>query len=1050
MTGIESLHLQGLPIDELLLTRETSAQIQDLAGNAMSSTVVGTAMMMALILARDHLPDRIQADEMDVDETDARLESNITGDEDLTSRPLDLSTTDPFELNELLSAAGRSSRLCICEGRLSITENKIRLCTECEFTACDQCGGRPPHVVPENQSQTMFENRLLPLEFESMLKSILPMRLRLWGIETSTLEGLKSREGVPADLIKDWQVWVEIAEAAVDGEFRFKNLIRQEQWIANYDAPAARLELILNPKRPEWRMFGTCPEVEGVKSRRRALCIPPLARMFIEPGKDVLAGQWEFSLPVVAKVQGSVEGIVEKVPSWKRSLGYTDAETMKGEVWSHLRVNVPEEEKLVLDRDVSGDYRLLPNCGTAQGALHIRDDNPDGRPPIYFFLDQMRTGDAVNDSFVFSEDHRRLGYGEVRSIIAKFDPSWRQSAVDGPKNVTVLVHGQWVAVEATFGAPLPGKDGVVSAPSPQGLLFDCSGDGCKAARTVLKCEVPLTGQAEKVWPKGRWVEVDEIHERQTFESLAWLTERVRSLEQLSEWSTLEFPPAGLTNCERCSPTPPQLKWYFVKNSHKAIEDPQEAAPYERALKARPRPFITHIKLDGDGIGTLKIGLNIPTLLHRALSRLPSHGRTSSPVLSWRLVSDYIPEPRLLLPFYKLTSNKLDKQAAQPPNFIQNLRREQLRSLEWMQEQEGDIGPFVEEEVAEALLSHLNWRAEGKATRSHQVRGGVLADEVGYGKTAITIGLIDSTQAQIKLPDRIAGAIPVKATLVVVPGHLSGQWVSEIAKFTGTKYKVCLVGDQAAMNKISAHDIMTADIIIVNAGLFHSERYLGNLAQFACARPAPAAQGRRFFDWQKTVLQDLATQVDHLQDLGVAAVRKKIDEAASLLERQEAHDVFIPKKRLVGSAYAKSKSKTGEKRRRALDADESDDAEDVVGSDSGSDRAKKARIPKVAKDPWNLRKGVVERDWTRMLTPPFEMFHFNRLVVDEFTYYLTGQIHAGITSQRSNSRWVLSGTPPLNNFADVKTIAIYLDVHLGINDDDPQRRKGAKKDLTGKQ
>ena len=33
--GLEALALQGLPIDELLLTRENSDQLADLAGNAM-------------------------------------------------------------------------------------------------------------------------------------------------------------------------------------------------------------------------------------------------------------------------------------------------------------------------------------------------------------------------------------------------------------------------------------------------------------------------------------------------------------------------------------------------------------------------------------------------------------------------------------------------------------------------------------------------------------------------------------------------------------------------------------------------------------------------------------------------------------------------------------------------------------------------------------------------------------------------------------------------------------------------------------------------------
>ena len=52
MVGLEALSMQGLPIDKLLLTRETEDQLADLAGNAMSTTVVGTCMVAALIVGR--------------------------------------------------------------------------------------------------------------------------------------------------------------------------------------------------------------------------------------------------------------------------------------------------------------------------------------------------------------------------------------------------------------------------------------------------------------------------------------------------------------------------------------------------------------------------------------------------------------------------------------------------------------------------------------------------------------------------------------------------------------------------------------------------------------------------------------------------------------------------------------------------------------------------------------------------------------------------------------------------------------------------------------
>ena len=60
------------------------------------------------------------------------------------------------------------------------------------------------------------------------------------------------------------------------------------------------------------------------------------------------------------------------------------------------------------------------------------------------------------------------------------------------------------------------------------------------------------------------------------------------------------------------------------------------------------------------------------------------------------------------------------------------------------QQEACTDLFLEQEVAEATLPSLGWRAEAKVERPILARGGVVADQVGYGKTAITIGLIDAS------------------------------------------------------------------------------------------------------------------------------------------------------------------------------------------------------------------------------------------------------------------------------------------------------------------
>jgi len=62
--------MQGLPIDELLLTRESEDNLRDLAGNAMSSTVVGACVIAALIVGTNYIErgSEEEKERMDVDE----------------------------------------------------------------------------------------------------------------------------------------------------------------------------------------------------------------------------------------------------------------------------------------------------------------------------------------------------------------------------------------------------------------------------------------------------------------------------------------------------------------------------------------------------------------------------------------------------------------------------------------------------------------------------------------------------------------------------------------------------------------------------------------------------------------------------------------------------------------------------------------------------------------------------------------------------------------------------------------------------------------------
>ena len=129
----------------------------------------------------------------------------------------------------------------------------------------------------------------------------------------------------------------------------------------------------------------------------------------------------------------------------------------------------------------------------------------------------------------------------------------------------------------------------------------------------------------------------------------------------------------------------------------------------------------------------------------------------------------------------------------------------------------------------------------------------------------------------------------------------------------------------------------------------------------------------------------------------------------------------------------SKSQRGKKRKSDVISSDVDEEEEDEKSRKKAKKETKPKVSRATADPWKLKSSSVREDWKQMQAPALEMFHFHRLVIDEYTY-LDGKTHSLITNLQATCRWVLSGTPPVHDFPSLKTIAVFLDVHLGIDDD----------------
>lgn len=417
------------------------------------------------------------------------------------------------------------------------------------------------------------------------------------------------------------------------------------------------------------------------------------------------------------------------------------------------------------------------------------------------------------------------------------------------------------------------------------LAITAAPDACASAAAVLISSVPLTTSSiDAIWPRDSWYTVDSVNERATFQKISWLLQRIQNFHSLEDWATVPF--EHYANCVRCSPRPPDLLWTQSKKGIVAVEDPLQAGHYEHALKHRPTSFVTQLKLDTtSSTATVRLGVNVTSLLHRALSLLPHKPQSETPRLSWRLTTGYVSPVRLEPPKFILGSNRSDQEHEQPPNFRIPLRPEQLRSLTWMMHQESKgASSFMEEEVVEAILAPLGWRVEAKVQRPIRVSGGVLADEVGYGKTAITLGLIDASPHADPgvTPERTsAGKIRAKATIVAVPAHLTRQWKAEIKKFLGGKYKAIVLETMTSLNQYTVEDILDADIILVASSLQKSEQYLARLAAFSTVGSFPTKDGRYFDAKLKQAHEGVQRQITILDAEGPSAMFSAIKNAEGL-------------------------------------------------------------------------------------------------------------------------------------------------------------------------
>ncbi|CAN9182708.1 unnamed protein product [Alternaria alternata] len=175
LNGSQLLMLQEMPLDRLLFANETHKDLQNLAGNAMSTTVIGASLISALIVGcKAFHPYQAKSGGKTLS---APLSSNMITEPGMLKRTfLQPSTYEDLNLVKLQQEAKSSARMRNCEGKQTISKSAIQICSACGYSVCSSCAGNPKHVyrtiVPASHRITP------PDEFIRRWRQLMPSRLK--------------------------------------------------------------------------------------------------------------------------------------------------------------------------------------------------------------------------------------------------------------------------------------------------------------------------------------------------------------------------------------------------------------------------------------------------------------------------------------------------------------------------------------------------------------------------------------------------------------------------------------------------------------------------------------------------------------------------------------------------------------------------------------------------------------------------------------------------------------------------------------------------------